>query len=236
MTSHLDGYLLRRRVALDDLLDAVAAAFAIDRAALVALEDVTEGADVVAYEVFHHDTGFATQLELYRLPRAPDSPAMAVDLARRLDTEVISSPPSGVLGNESPYLWVLARPSGELGLAVQPDTEVIDFPPDVELRSFVAFSPSSVTTSAGLTRREGRAPHAAMRITGTIAFNAFEGGFWGVLGDDGRKYRPTSLPEAFRLEGLRVVIEGERSSAVSFHMWGMAIDVHSIVAELEVTP
>lgn len=69
-----------------------------------------------------------------------------------------------------------------------------------------------------------------MQVTGIVTFNAFEGGFWGVLGDNGKKYRPTALPEAFREEGLRVVIEGERSSAMSIHMWGIAIDIASISA------
>lgn len=67
-----------------------------------------------------------------------------------------------------------------------------------------------------------------MRITGTLVFNAIEGGFWGVLGDDGKKYRPTSLPEPHRVAGQRVVIECERSSEVSFHMWGVAIDIEAI--------
>ncbi len=69
-----------------------------------------------------------------------------------------------------------------------------------------------------------------MRIIGTTVFNAFEGGFWGVLGDDGKKYRPTEWPEAWRQAGLRVVVECERSPGPSIFMWGIAVAVTTVTA------
>lgn len=70
-----------------------------------------------------------------------------------------------------------------------------------------------------------------MRIQGSIVYNDFEGGFWGILGDDGKRYRPTELAEEWQRPGLRVVVECERSSAVSFHMWGIAVDIESIASD-----
>ena len=69
-----------------------------------------------------------------------------------------------------------------------------------------------------------------MRITGTTVFNLLEGGFWGIRGDDGRKYRPTEWPEAWRQEGLRVSVDCERWPGPSIFMWGMAVEVSAITA------
>ncbi len=60
--------------------------------------------------------------------------------------------------------------------------------------------------------------------TGTLMYNQFEGGFWGIIADDGRKYDISSgsyFPEGFQIQGLRVGFMGYVGpSAVSFHMWG----------------
>ena len=40
--------------------------------------------------------------------------------------------------------------------------------------------------------------------TGTIQYNDFEGGFFGIVGDDGENYDPINLPTDFGEEGLRV--------------------------------
>ncbi len=125
---------MRRHIGPDELLDAVAAAFGIDRALLVPLEVFDAPPGSVAWTVLHHEVGLPTQLDLYRLAREPDATAMALGLAQRLGSEVVCSPPADMPGNESPYVWVIARPNGEVGLADQPNPEVMDFLADVELR------------------------------------------------------------------------------------------------------
>ena len=60
--------------------------------------------------------------------------------------------------------------------------------------------------------------------TGTIVFLSFEGGFYGIRGDDGKNYDPISLPDEFRKDGLRVRFEAkELPDRASFHMWGRII-------------
>ena len=39
---------------------------------------------------------------------------------------------------------------------------------------------------------------------GTIIFLDFEGGCWGIVGDDGKHYYPLGLIEDFKIDGLRV--------------------------------
>jgi hypothetical protein len=66
-------------------------------------------------------------------------------------------------------------------------------------------------------------------IVGTIHRVNLEGGFWGLLSDDGRKYDPTgSLPRAARQEGVRVsVVAMRRTGVSSIRMWGTMIDIAS---------
>jgi hypothetical protein len=61
--------------------------------------------------------------------------------------------------------------------------------------------------------------------TGTIVFLDFEGGFWGIVGDDGRHYDPVNLGQ-FQINGLRVWFEAEvLHDVVSFHMWGEMVSI-----------
>jgi hypothetical protein len=61
--------------------------------------------------------------------------------------------------------------------------------------------------------------------TGTIIFLGFEGGFWGIVGDDGKHYDPVNLGQ-FQVNGSRVWFEAEvLHDAVSFHMWGKMVSI-----------
>ena len=63
-------------------------------------------------------------------------------------------------------------------------------------------------------------------VTGTVVFLSFEGGFYGIKGDDGRNYDPVNFPEEFRKEGLRIRFEAKaRRDQASFHMWGMIVEI-----------
>lgn len=65
--------------------------------------------------------------------------------------------------------------------------------------------------------------------TGTIIYLEIEGGFYGILSDDGEHYDPTNLPIEYQKDGLRIsFIAKERSDLLSFHMWGKIIELISI--------
>ena len=66
-------------------------------------------------------------------------------------------------------------------------------------------------------------------LKGTIVFNDFEGGFYGIIGDDGEHYDPLNLPPEFNEDGLRVRFEGiMRGDVASYHMWGHVIELTKI--------
>ena len=78
--------------------------------------------------------------------------------------------------------------------------------------------------------RAGAAPaQVELVFTGTVRRVAVEGGFFGVVADDGRKFNPTKLSKEYRTDGLRVVVRGKaRPDLRSFQMWGQIIQVTDI--------
>lgn len=68
-----------------------------------------------------------------------------------------------------------------------------------------------------------------IKTTGTIKHQGLEGGFWGIVGDDGQNYDPANLAPEFQKEDLRVSFEAvTRPDAASFHMWGTIVEIKSI--------
>lgn len=67
--------------------------------------------------------------------------------------------------------------------------------------------------------------------TGTVVFVDLEGGFFGILADDGSRYLPDALPEDCRVNGTRVSFRGfVRSQASTIQMWGMPLRIISAKA------
>jgi len=64
---------------------------------------------------------------------------------------------------------------------------------------------------------------------GKVVYLRFEGGFWGIVSDDGRSYDPGGLAPEFQVEGLRVRVKAEPlKDAVSFRMWGALVRIIAI--------
>jgi len=62
--------------------------------------------------------------------------------------------------------------------------------------------------------------------TGTITYLSFEGGFYGIVGDDDNNYDPINLPQEFQEDGLRVSFAARIcEDQISFHMWGIIIEI-----------
>lgn len=52
--------------------------------------------------------------------------------------------------------------------------------------------------------------------TGTMVFNDLEGGFYGIVGDDGRHWDPQDLPDEFAVDGLPVSFRGVPGDVPTF--------------------
>lgn len=65
--------------------------------------------------------------------------------------------------------------------------------------------------------------------TGTVQYVDLEGGFYGLVADDGTRYDPSGLPEEFEEDGLRVEFRVEpREGVLTTRMWGQVVDLKEI--------
>jgi hypothetical protein len=68
--------------------------------------------------------------------------------------------------------------------------------------------------------------------TGTVTWVPIEGGFFGIISDDGKRYDPLNLPAEYAHDGMRVGFTAKTEpDMASFHMWGTIvsiIDMHPI--------
>lgn len=70
---------------------------------------------------------------------------------------------------------------------------------------------------------------ATIETTGTVTWVPLEGGFYGIIADDGTQYDPLNLPEKYLKDGLRIRFSAvEEPDVVSFHMWGTFITITGV--------
>jgi hypothetical protein len=65
--------------------------------------------------------------------------------------------------------------------------------------------------------------------TGTVKYVDLEGGFYGIVSDDGKQYDPINLEQTYHEDGLRVRFQAKiRQDMASIHMWGTIIELTRI--------
>jgi len=68
-------------------------------------------------------------------------------------------------------------------------------------------------------------------ITGTVTYIDLEGGFYGIVADDGTQYLPLDLPEEFRQDGRAVTAEViVRDDVATIQQWGTPVEIVDINA------
>ncbi|MFX0017469.1 MAG: hypothetical protein ACFFAK_05495 [Promethearchaeota archaeon] len=88
---------------------------------------------------------------------------------------------------------------------------------------------SIVTLILGLSVYANNQDKQYIITSGTIRYLTFEGGFYGIAGDDGVNYDPINLPDNFRIDGLKVFLTAIiREGLYSYHMWGIIIEIINI--------
>jgi hypothetical protein len=86
-----------------------------------------------------------------------------------------------------------------------------------------ASNPEEASSTIDVASQDG---DNIVRVTGTVIYLPFEGGFWGILGDDGGKYLPRDLPQELQRVGLRAEFELEiLEDWGSVHGWGIVVNV-----------
>jgi len=61
---------------------------------------------------------------------------------------------------------------------------------------------------------------------GTVTFVDLEGGFYGIIGDDGTRYYPLQMDEQYKIDGLRVAFDYEPVKDIAtIQMWGDPVNL-----------
>lgn len=89
-----------------------------------------------------------------------------------------------------------------------------------------AFAVTS--TWALLAQSQARTRKGEIQGVGTVRYMSFEGGFWGIVGDNGKNYDVGHLPQEFQRDGLRVRFSVNLTDYLSYHMWGYVVSLVSI--------
>lgn len=67
--------------------------------------------------------------------------------------------------------------------------------------------------------------------SGTVKYIRIEGGFFGIITPDDRKYLPLNLPEEFQVDGMPVTFTArEKPGVATTAMWGKPVELDSIEA------
>jgi putative hemolysin len=78
---------------------------------------------------------------------------------------------------------------------------------------------------------ERTGPPSLVAGNGTIRFIDLEGGFYGIVTDDGGRYLPLALPERYRLDGMRVTFAAEVEEGVAtLQQWGTPVTIIAVSA------
>lgn len=64
-----------------------------------------------------------------------------------------------------------------------------------------------------------------LRFDAEVVRVEVEGGFWGLVAEDGTRYDPAGLPRRFHVEGLAVQVIAKPLGGVTTRMWGEPIRI-----------
>lgn len=69
----------------------------------------------------------------------------------------------------------------------------------------------------------------SFHLTGQVVSSNIEGGFYGIIGDDGRKYQPTNLPRKFKKDGLTIKFDAKiKDNGMSTFQWGTIVELTNV--------
>jgi hypothetical protein len=67
-----------------------------------------------------------------------------------------------------------------------------------------------------------------MQIIGKVKYIALEGGFYGIIAEDGQQYYPVNMPQQYKADGTSVrCIVTILKDAATLAMWGVPVRITS---------
>ena len=63
-------------------------------------------------------------------------------------------------------------------------------------------------------------------IKGKVTYQNISPGFWGIIGNNGKEYRPVNMPNQLKYEGKEVSVKVVAArEEMSVFMWGEAVEI-----------
>ena len=103
--------------------------------------------------------------------------------------------------------------------------------PSTSFVLFLFLVITAVCTSPSHEHILNKAANSAQEITfvAKVKWISLEGGFYGLVAEDGSKFLPLNLPEEFREDGLKVKVRGKiRKDVATIYMWGTPLEIFEI--------
>jgi hypothetical protein len=99
------------------------------------------------------------------------------------------------------------------------------------LRKMVLLLLIGCILSSGCLGGRDSADEAVFSGEGTVRIIPLEGGFFGIVSDDGHNYYPINLADEYKVQGLRVrYVAKLRGDVITIHQWGTPIEIIEIEA------
>lgn len=97
------------------------------------------------------------------------------------------------------------------------------------IRLSLILSLMLIALGAGCASGDEATTDRMIETTGTVQYVDLEGGFYGIVAEDGTRYDPSGLPEEFQEDGLRVEFRAEpRENVLTTRMWGEVVRILEI--------
>jgi hypothetical protein len=95
--------------------------------------------------------------------------------------------------------------------------------------STIAAASGCDTTGPGKSANQSSIQTKPVSVAGTVVFRDKDGGFYGILADNGGQYEPVNLDARFRNDGMRITLAGKLdTSRIGTHNWGNPIDLATV--------
>ncbi len=62
-------------------------------------------------------------------------------------------------------------------------------------------------------------------IHGTVSFQHLGTGFWGIIDENGKEWRPVNMPEQLKKAGKSVTVTVKEVDEMSIFMWGTPVEI-----------
>jgi len=66
-----------------------------------------------------------------------------------------------------------------------------------------------------------------MKIKGKVVFISMEGGAYGIIDKNGKKYLPINMPNQLKKDGAEVICSVRAADVASVFMWGEPVYIYS---------